>query len=59
MKINQRYVKIFVLYFISVLFSNILMRDTSLVKILIQTITGYIVFAFGLKFLKRQEINRH
>ncbi|WP_261721879.1 MULTISPECIES: hypothetical protein [Staphylococcus] len=59
MKINQRYVKVFVLYFISVLLSNILMKDKNLVKILIQTIIGYIVFALGLKNLKRQKTNRH
>ncbi|HHB0440260.1 hypothetical protein NGH84_12675 [Staphylococcus saprophyticus] len=53
MKINQRYIKVFVLYLISILISNLFIRNNNLLKTILQTTTGYTVFALGLKYLKK------
>lgn len=50
MKLNQRYVKVFALYFVSIVTANIIVKNNNLIKTLIQTIAGYTVFAVGLKY---------
>ena len=58
MKLNQRYVKVFALYFVSIVTANIVVKNNNLIKTLIQTLAGYTVFAVGLKYLtKRKKIN--
>ena len=44
MKLNQRYVKVFALYFVSIVTANIIVKNNNLIKTLIQTIAGYTVF---------------
>ncbi|MEB6570829.1 hypothetical protein [Staphylococcus auricularis] len=53
MKINQRYVKVLVLFSISNLISNTLVKNDNFFKFIVQTLLGYTVFAFGLKYLKK------
>ena len=48
MKLNQRYVKVFALYFVSIVTANIIVKNNNLIKTLIQTIAGYTVFAMTL-----------
>ncbi len=55
MKLNQRYVKVFALYFTSIITANIVVKNNNLIKTLVQTITGYTVFAIGLKYLTRRK----
>ena len=57
MKLNQRYVKVFALYFVSIVTANIIVKNNNLIKTLIQTIAGYTVFALGLKYLTKRKIN--
>ncbi len=57
MKLNQRYVKVFALYFVSIVTANIIVKNNNLIKTLIQTIAGYTVFAVGLKYLTKRKIN--
>lgn len=57
MKINQRYIKVFVLYLISSLISNILVKNNNLIKVMSQILIGYTLFALGLKYLKKLKIN--
>lgn len=38
MKLNQRYVKVFALYFVSIVTANIIVKNNNLIKTLIQTI---------------------
>lgn len=52
MKINQRYMKVFILYLISTLVSNFVIKSNNLFKTILQTVIGYTVFAVGLKYLK-------
>ena len=56
MKLNQRYVKVFALYFVSIVTANIIVKNNNLIKTLIQTIAGT-VFALGLKYLTKRKIN--
>ncbi|EKU45036.1 hypothetical protein, partial [Staphylococcus massiliensis] len=51
MKLNSRYLKVFILYIISMLVSNIFASHKSLYKTLLQGVLGYSVFALGLKYL--------
>lgn len=39
MKLNQRYVKVFALYFVSIVTANIIVKNNNLIKTLIQTIS--------------------
>ncbi|MBE5661025.1 hypothetical protein HUZ99_05220 [Staphylococcus sp. SS87] len=55
MKLNQRYIKVFVLYFTSIITANIIVKNNNLIKTLVQTITGYTVFAIGLKYLTKRK----
>ncbi|HDB1233048.1 TPA: hypothetical protein O6D75_001095 [Staphylococcus aureus] len=55
MKLNQRYVKVFALYFVSNVTANIIVKNNNLIKTLIQTIAGYTVFAVGLKYLTKRK----
>ncbi|BBD85054.1 TPA: hypothetical protein ACGI1V_000533 [Staphylococcus argenteus] len=55
MKVNQRYIKVFALYFASIVTANIVVKNNNLIKTLIQTITGYTVFAIGLKYLTKRK----
>ncbi|UMT75886.1 hypothetical protein ML437_00940 [Staphylococcus roterodami] len=55
MKLNQRYIKVFVLYFTSIITANIIVKNNNLIKTLVQTITGYTVFAIGLKYLTKHK----
>lgn len=55
MKLNQRYVKVFALYFASIVTANIVVKNNNLIKILIQTLAGYTVFAVGLKYLTKRK----
>ncbi|MFD3220622.1 hypothetical protein ACQ23P_12535 [Staphylococcus cohnii] len=57
MKINQRYIKVFVLYLISNLISNILVKNNNLIKVMSQIFIGYTLFALGLKYLKKLKTN--
>lgn len=57
MKLNQRYVKVFALYFVSIVTANIVVKNNNLIKTLIQTLAGYTVFAVGLKYLTKRKIN--
>ncbi|HBI1415324.1 TPA: hypothetical protein I2333_RS12650, partial [Staphylococcus aureus] len=41
MKLNQRYVKVFALYFASIVTANIVVKNNNLIKTLIQTLAGY------------------
>ncbi|WP_017176825.1 hypothetical protein [Staphylococcus massiliensis] len=51
MKLSSRYLKVFILYIISMLVSNIFASHKSLYKTLLQGVLGYSVFALGLKYL--------
>ncbi|HCY2886179.1 TPA: hypothetical protein O1I13_000452 [Staphylococcus aureus] len=59
MKLNQRYVKVFALYFASIVTANIVVKNNNLIKTLIQTLiqtlAGYTVFAVGLKYLTKRK----
>ena len=55
MKLNQRYVKVFALYFVSIVTANIVVKNNNLIKTLIQTLAGYTVFAVGLKYLTKRK----
>ncbi|MBO0927264.1 hypothetical protein J2P86_04810 [Staphylococcus sp. 30400_3112M30941] len=55
MKLNQRYVKVFALYFTSIITANTVVKNNNLIKTLVQTITGYTVFAIGLKYLTKRK----
>lgn len=59
MKLNQRYVKVFALYFVSIVTANIIVKNNNLIKTLIQTIAGYTVFAVGLKYLTKRKNKWH
>jgi hypothetical protein len=51
MKLNSRYLKVFILYIISMFISNAFTSHKSLFKTFLQGILGYGVFALGLKYL--------
>ncbi|MGT0243639.1 hypothetical protein ACVNP1_00900 [Staphylococcus aureus] len=55
MKLNQRCVKVFALYFASIVTANIVVKNNNLIKTLIQTLAGYTVFAVGLKYLIKRK----
>ncbi|EHJ08512.1 hypothetical protein [Staphylococcus simiae] len=55
MKVNTRYVQVFVLYLISVITSNIVTNSNSLIKTLVQTLTGFTVFSIGLRYLTKRK----
>lgn len=55
MKINTRYVQVFVLYLTSVIISNVVTKSNSFCKTLIQTFTGFTVFSIGLRYLTKRK----
>ena len=65
MKLNQRYVKVFALYFVSIVTANIVVKNNNLIKTLIQTLAGYTVFAewdsndIFAKFISSSHHNMH
>ncbi|MEB5762540.1 hypothetical protein [Staphylococcus haemolyticus] len=51
MKLNSRYLKVFTLYMTSTLVSTFIISHKPFLKILLQGMLGYSVFALGLKYL--------
>lgn len=51
MKLNPRYLKIFLLYLLSLLISNQFINAHKNYKVILQSIIGYTFFASGLKYL--------
>jgi len=48
---NKRYIKVFVLYALSNIFSQVILRNFRFGKSLLQILMGYNLFALGLKYM--------